>query len=165
MMPHWVKTFFYDQKHWEELTFFRGVSLFHDLRSRDMGRIMQAVQKRTYRAGEVLFSEGQVGKAVFIIRSGRVKLVRATSSGERTLGFLSPGQLFGEMALLENLPRTASAVMVEEGDIYLLYTSALEELSKSSPTIGAALMRNMAIMLSGLLRKSNLEIDKQGPSA
>ncbi len=162
MMPYrWIKKFFRDTRYWEDLAFFRSVSLFHNLRSRDMGRVMQALQRRAYHAGEELFSEGQPGKAVFIVHSGRVKLVRNTPKGERVVGELGPGQIFGEMALLENKPRAAGAVMVEDGDIYLLYTATLESLVRAHPWIGATLMRNLAIMLSGLVRKSNIEMDAQ----
>jgi len=160
-MSSWLKTLFKDTRFREDLTFFRGVSLFHNLRSRDLGRVMQVLQKRRYHAGEILFSEGQEGKAVFIIHSGKVKLTRMTRSGERSLGELKPGHIFGEMALLENKPRTAGAIMLEEGDIYLLYTATLESLVQTYPSIGATLMRNLAIMLSGLLRKSNIELDAQ----
>jgi CRP-like cAMP-binding protein len=63
------------------------------------------------------------------------------------------------MALLENQPRVASAVMVEDGDLYLLYTATLESLVRAYPSIGAALMKNLATMLSGFVRRANLEID------
>ncbi len=160
MTPYrWFKKFFKDGHYWENLAFFRGVSLFHGLRTRDLGRVMQALQKRAYHAGEVLFAEGQPGKAVYIIQSGKVRLTRGTAKGERNLAELGTGQIFGEMALLENEPRTAGAIMIEDGDIYLLYTATLESLIKVYPSIGTTLMRNLAVMLSGLVRKANLELD------
>jgi CRP/FNR family transcriptional regulator len=157
----WLLRFFGSEQHWTRLAFFRGVSLFHGLSSRQLGRIMQAMQKRSYQNGEVLFHEGQVGKAVFIIESGRVELTRKTLNGEvRSLGILGPGQIFGEMALLEQMARTATATVVEDGVIYLLYTATLESLIRHHPVIGAKLMRNMAVMLSSLLRRTNKELDQ-----
>src|SRR5689334_8534234 len=95
----WLLRFFGSETHWTHLAFFRGVSLFHGLSSRQLGRIMQAMQKRSYQSGEVLFHEGQVGKAVFIIESGRVELSRKQLNGDtRSLGILGAGQIFGEMA-------------------------------------------------------------------
>jgi CRP-like cAMP-binding protein len=161
MTPYrWLKKFFKDGRYWDDLAFFRSVSLFHGLRARDMGRIMQVLQKRTYHAGEVLFAEGQPGKAVYIIQSGKVRLTRSVAKGgERVLGELGGGHIFGEMALLENQPRVAGAVMIEPGDVYLLYTATLESLVRTYPSIGAVLMKNLAIMLSGLVRRANHEID------
>jgi CRP/FNR family cyclic AMP-dependent transcriptional regulator len=162
----WFLRFFGSEQHWTQLAFFRGVPLFHGLSSRQLGRLMQAMQKRSYRSGELLFQEGQVGKAVFIIESGRVELTRRTIGGEpRSLGILGAGQIFGEMALLEQMERTATATVVEDGVIYLLYTATLESLIRTSPAIGVRLMRNMAAMLSSLLRRTNQEIDhRQGPA-
>lgn len=162
----WLIRFFGNEQHWTRLAFFRGVPLFHGLGSRQLGRLMQAMQKRNYRSGEILFQEGQIGKAVFIIESGRVELSRRSPSGEsRSLGILGAGQIFGEMALLEQLDRTATATVVEDGVIHLLYTATLESLIRQSPVIGVKLMRNMAVMLSSLLRRTNKELDHSRGSA
>lgn len=162
LLPKWIKRFFKDEKHLENLSFFRRISIFRHLSGRQLGWIMQAMQRRHYEAGEPLFREGQVGKAVFLIRSGRVELSKkGEKNKERLLGVLGSGQIFGEMALLEELPRTASATVVEEGDIYLLYTTTLNALIKRYPLIGVKLMKNMAVMLSALLRKTNKEMEQR----
>jgi CRP/FNR family cyclic AMP-dependent transcriptional regulator len=162
----WVKVFFANNQHWDDMAFFRAVSIFQGLTSRQLGRIMQAMQKRTYHAGEILFSEGQIGKAVFIIRSGEVELTRSLKDGRtRSLGKLGEGQIFGEMALLENMPRTAGATVTQDGEIFLLYTSTLEALILRIPAIGVIIMRNMAIMLSALLRRTNQELDSRASKA
>lgn len=159
----WIKWFFRSDEFGQDLAFFRNVSIFSSFTPRQLGRIIQATQKRQYISGETLFKEGQIGKAVFIIRSGQVELTRTpTGSKEpRHLGKLGAGQVFGEMALLEQRPRTASAKVIEDGEIYLLYTATLDALMKSHPVIGYKLMRNMAMMLSALLRKTNHEMDQK----
>lgn len=151
----WVRRFFRDDRHREALSFFRNVSIFHGLSARQLGRLMQSMQRRDYRAGEILFEEGHTGRAVFIIRSGRVELSRRSTDGPQGLGVLGAGQIFGEMALLEKRPRTATATVVEDGAIYLLYTATLESLFRRHPETGLKLMRNIAVMLSALLRRSN----------
>jgi CRP/FNR family transcriptional regulator, cyclic AMP receptor protein len=151
---------FRDEKFREEVHFLKNVPIFHNMSTRHLGRIRQAIQTRFYNAGEVLFSEGQVGRAIFIIRSGQVELSKKTESGGGLkLGLLNPGQVFGEMALLENQPRTATATMVESGEICLLYTSTLEALIKSHPDVGVKLLRNIAVMLSTLLRRTNEKLE------
>lgn len=161
-----LRRFLKNQQHSEDLEFFRNVTLFYGLTSHQLGRIFHAMQKRRYHVGERLFQEGQIGKAVFIVRSGQVELTRETNDGKnRVLGKLGPGQIFGEMALLEQLPRTASATVIEDGDIYLLYTAALESLIQHHPQIGVKLLRNMSVMLSALLRRTNHMIDTKGAAA
>ena len=154
-----IRRFFLNEEHSKDLQFFRSVPLFHGLSSRHLGRVMLALQSRQYQAGEVLFEEGQVGKAVFVIKSGKVELARRVGSKDRSLGILGAGQMFGEMALLEQMKRTASAKAIEDGEIYLLYTATLDGLIREHPSIGVKLLRNMAVILSGLLRRSNHELD------
>lgn len=156
--------FFRDQQHWERMSFFCGVPLFQGLSARQLGRVTQVLQHRRYTAGEVLFTEGQVGKAVFIIESGKVEIRRTAPNGEsRCLAIMSSGQIFGEMALLDNKERTASASVLEDGVIHFLYTSSLNALIRRHPDIGVIILRNMAILLSCLLRRANLELDQRIP--
>jgi len=163
LLPKWLRRFLRSDQHSEDLVFFREVSIFQSLSTRQLGRLKQAMQKRTYHSGEKLFSQGQVGKAVFVIKSGKVELTKELKNGEvKRLGILEPKQAFGEMALLEQMPRTASATVIEDGVIYLLYTATLDTLVRTSPSIGVKIMRNMAIMLSTLLRKANSQMERNG---
>jgi CRP/FNR family transcriptional regulator, cyclic AMP receptor protein len=164
-LPRWLWRWFRNDHHWETLSFFRGVPIFQGLTRRQLGRVMMAMQRRPYRAGEVLFEEGQVGRAVFILKSGKVELSRKSGSTRRVLGVLTPGQMFGEMALLEHMQRTASATVLEDGEIYLLYTASLDALIHQHPNIGVVLLRNMAVMLSALLRRTNIELDNRARPA
>jgi len=159
-LPKWLRRFFKNENHSETLAFFRGIPIFHGLHSGQLGQVMIAMQRRHYTAGEKLFEEGQPGKAVFIIKSGQVELTRHSPDGGRSLGILGPGQMFGEMALLEQMNRTATATVTDDGEIYLLYTATLESLVREQPKIGVKLLRNMAIMLSALLRRTNKELDR-----
>lgn len=156
-----VKKFFRDAQSLDDLAFFRKITLFHGLHDRQLGRVLQALQKRKYYMGEVVFEEGQAGKAVFVIRSGGVELSRRAANGkDAVLARLGPGQFFGEMALLEHQPRTATARVTEDGEIYLLYATTLESLLHRNPAIGVEIMRNIAVVLSALLRKADEEQDR-----
>lgn len=161
LFPRWFRRIFKNDEFAQEVDFFRSVPIFHSLSTRQLSRVMLAMQRRLYRAGEVLFEEGQVGKAVFIIKSARVELSRNLGPTKRTLGILGPGQMFGEMALLEKMHRTATATVTEDGEILLLYTATLDNLIRNNPAIGVKLLRNMAVMLSALLRRTNQEIDQR----
>jgi len=157
-----VKKLFHDARNSDELAFFREISLFHGLQKRQLGRILLAMQKRKYYTGEIVFQQGQAGKAVFVIRSGGVELSRRGSNDKaKVLARLGPGQIFGEMALLEHQPRTATARVMEDGEIYLLYAATFESLLHLDPAVGVEIMRNIAVMLSALLRKSNEEHDNE----
>jgi CRP-like cAMP-binding protein len=80
---------------------------------------------RTFQAGEMIFSEFEPGDAFYMIQSGRVELVKIIGDVERTLDILRPPEMFGEMAILENSPRSASAIALEDpearvADVFLM---------------------------------------------
>jgi len=69
---------------------------------------------RTYRKSEVIFEEGSFGTEMYVLRSGKVRVYRASPEGEIELGVFKPGEFFGEMALVDNAPRSASACALED---------------------------------------------------
>lgn len=78
------------------------------------GEQTQVLNRRIFYAGDTIFNEGERGTQAFVVQSGRVRIVRALTGGERgTLGFIEAGGIFGEMALIDDAPRMASAVADE----------------------------------------------------
>jgi CRP-like cAMP-binding protein len=155
----WLHRFFRDPAHAAALTFFRTVPLFQGLSQRQLGLVMAAAQPRHYQVGERLFEEGEPGKAIFIIRSGQIELTRRVGEKQRTLSVLGAGQMFGEMAILDNVKRTASATVKEEGTILLLYIATLDDLIDRHPGLGVKLLRKISIVLSTMLRRANQDLD------
>jgi CRP-like cAMP-binding protein len=94
-------------------------------------------ETRTYRAGDVIFNEGDDGAEFFVIRSGQVRVVLRN----RTLQTLGPSEVFGEMALIDNAPRSAS--VVAETDCVLVPVSEKQFLFMTSeaPYFALSLMR------------------------
>jgi CRP-like cAMP-binding protein len=73
--------------------------------------------------GEILFREGDPGDLMYVLQSGRVRIVKTIANGERVLATLGPGEFFGEMAILNAKPRTATAI-VDEGPARVLTLDA-----------------------------------------
>jgi len=69
---------------------------------------------RVYRKSEVVFEENSTGREMYIIRSGKVKLVLGAKGQEAEIGVFEPGEYFGEMALVDASPRSATAIAVED---------------------------------------------------
>jgi CRP-like cAMP-binding protein len=94
-----------------------------------------------FKPGEIIFSEYEPGDTFYLIQSGKVKLIQTTGENERTLDILQPSEMFGEMAILENLPRSATAMAVDEVTVIELNTQNFEILMLGNPQIALKLLR------------------------
>src|SRR5947209_11388082 len=109
---------------------------------------------RTHAAGTVLFREAEKGEKMYVIRSGKVKIWKHISESEITLAVLGPGEFFGEMALLEGLPRSAGATIVEDAALIEVDAPSFELLVRKNAEIAVRLMRR----LSSRLREADRQI-------
>lgn len=95
---------------------------------------------KSFAAGERIFLAGQEGSEMFIVRSGKV----AIKAGGMVLENVGPGGLFGEMALIDGSPRSATAIAVEPAEIAVVGQRGFLNLVKQSPEFALTVMRLMA---------------------
>lgn len=154
------KRYFLDETYQQKKGFLRSLELFKDLKDKELGLLVESLHSRSYKEGEVVFMEGDIGRALFILETGKVELTKRDAAGKpRKIFTLEPGDFFGEMALLEQLPRTASAVAVERSYVHLLYRSKLDSILHHHPHIGVSILTHLARLLSNRLRRaSNLAL-------
>ncbi len=88
---------------------------------------------QSYEAGDTIFSESEPGHEMYIIKSGRVKVIRNRDSEEQLLSILGPGSSFGEMALIEAKPRSATVMAVEKTEVLMVTYTDLEQILSSKP--------------------------------
>jgi len=97
--------------------------------------------------GHVLFHEGDEGEEMYILRAGKVAIKKRVPHGEVTLAVLEKGDFFGEMAILERMPRSASAEMVEDGDLVVIGSDVFGDMIKNTPEIAVRMLRKYSIRL------------------
>lgn len=95
-------------------------------------------------SGTVIFNEGETGNEMFIIHEGRVRISKKVRSIETTLAELGKGDFFGEMAILERGPRSATAVALTDLKVLVLDEKTFELLLKSNPEVPLRMMKKMA---------------------
>ncbi|MDH5491862.1 MAG: Crp/Fnr family transcriptional regulator [Myxococcales bacterium] len=93
---------------------------------------------------EILFRDGEMGERMYVIRSGRVRIYKEAGGSEKTLAYLGPGEFFGEMAILNNKPRTASAETVEETKLLVIDGKTFGSMVVSNSEIAVRLIRKLA---------------------
>jgi CRP-like cAMP-binding protein len=96
---------------------------------------------RTFQPGEMIFSEFEPGDAFYLIQSGRVELVKIIGDIEKTLDILQPSEMFGEMALLENSPRSATAIALDTVKVLEFNRQNFEILMLGNPKIALTLLK------------------------
>jgi len=114
--------------------------------------------------GTVLFNEGDEGEEMFIIRSGRVSIKKRVAHGDITVAVLEKGDFFGEMALLERIPRTAGAEMAEDGDLIVIGSDVFGDMVKNNPEIAVRMLRKYSLRLRETTRQLE-EVSKGGDAA
>jgi CRP-like cAMP-binding protein len=99
---------------------------------------------RDYRAGDVLFMEGDTGEEMYVIQSGSVQVSKRIGDEERPLATLGRGEFLGEMAILNGKPRSASAVVLEDTRCLVIDGRTLETMISKSPEIALRLVKKLA---------------------
>jgi CRP-like cAMP-binding protein len=100
-----------------------------------------------YEAGAVLFREGDEGAEMFVIQDGSVEILRRIADHDRTLAVLNAGEFFGEMALVNDRPRSATAVVREPSRLLLIDSSTFEAMLRGKPEIAVRILKTMAARL------------------
>ncbi len=109
-----------------------------------------------YKQGHVLFREGDDGDEMFIVQTARVAIKKKVKDGsEATLAVLEKGDFFGEMSILERMPRSATAEVVEEGDLIKIDGEVFGDMIKANPEIAIRMLRKYSIRL----RETNKQIE------
>ncbi|KAB2965965.1 MAG: cyclic nucleotide-binding domain-containing protein [Thermoanaerobaculia bacterium] len=104
-----------------------------------------------FAAGEHVFREGELGTEMYIVHEGRIEIAKQVGGESRALAVLEKGDFFGEMAILEDLPRAASARALVDSKLLMINGSTFDQMLRTNPEIAVRMMRK----LSGRLRDTD----------
>jgi len=110
-----------------------------------MSRPSAEVPSRTFKAGEVIFKEGDDAKSeAFLVHEGKVEVRKNLGGEEKLLNLLGKGQLLGELALFRNAPRSATAIAAEPVTLLLIPAHRLEGLMRANPSLAMAIVKDLS---------------------
>jgi CRP-like cAMP-binding protein len=109
-----------------------------------------------YKKGHVLFREGDEGDDMYVIQSGNVAIKKRVKDAEATLAILEKGDFFGEMAILDRAPRSATAEVTEDGDLIVISSETFGDMIKANPEIAIRMLRKQSIRL----RETNKQLEQ-----
>ncbi len=140
----------------DRLDLLRIVPIFTDLEDEVFKKIVDIGLERKYTKNSIVFLEEEIGAILFIILNGRVKVVRTDDNGKEViLSILGQGDFFGEMALLDDLPRSATVVALDKSELFIIHRRDFLDLIERTPKVATALLRELTLRL----RKSNEQIE------
>lgn len=131
-------------------------SLFGELEPLELEALARAAEKREFARDEVIFAAHEPADGLYVLASGRVKVCVSSSGGkELILATLGPEQFFGEMALLDNEPRSASVIAQLPTVAFRIRRDDFDRLLEHHPTIARKLMKELSLRL----RRSNAQME------
>lgn len=132
----------------ETTALLRRINWFIELPDDLFAALAQKVIKRNLDKGELLFNKGDEGDSLFVINAGRVKVFTHDQQGnEVVLNQVGPGEIIGEMALLDNEPRSAGIIALEETSIMELKREDFFEILYGYPELAISVIRNLIARL------------------
>lgn len=122
------------------------VRLFSSLDRKELQALARACQERKYAAGDVLIKQGDSGAGLFVITNGHVKVTRVVNPDkpEEELHVVGPGEVLGEMALLDDLPRSANVTAVDDVTVLLLPIWEFRTTLRNHPEIAFKLLATLS---------------------
>lgn len=129
----------------------KRVPLFSTLGDQALAGLAHQLRRRTFRRGTMIFHKDQAGDALYIVESGRIRIFLPAARGEElTLNIAGPGDVFGELALLDGRSRSASAETLEDTVTFTISRDEFQRYLVATPQLAAALVEQLSNLLRHL---------------
>ena len=125
--------------------------VFEQVATEDLRFVAQAMDTENYLAGERIFDIGENGDHMYVIESGLVGISLEKDPGvKKFVAKLDAGECFGEMNLLDNLPRSATAHVLEDATLLILDTNRMHQLIIRYPELALGMLKGLSLRLRGI---------------
>src|SRR5689334_4647599 len=143
----------------DKLRLLKSITLLKNMSERTIQGLAEFLKPRKVPDGTVLFEEGSRGMSMYFVASGRIRIYKNTASGStRQLAIVGPGDFFGEMALVDEVPRSASAAATGSCLLFELYNGDLTRWIKNSAPQALQFFSELSQVLARRLRKTSREL-------
>lgn len=110
------------------------------------------LERRQYKPGQTIFTQGEMGEDAYIVESGRVEIAKGNKQAEMIIGVVEPGSLIGEMALLDSAPRMATARAMKATTCVVIPKKVFDRMLRNSSPV-------LRVVLSTLMKRLRSEAD------
>jgi CRP-like cAMP-binding protein len=141
---------------WQDL---KKIPLFADLTENEIYQVMKLSFEKKYPKDSTLFVEGMAGEILYIIKSGKVDIVKKTPQGEALLATLGAGDFLGEMSLIDDSKRSATARVAEDSELVVITRKCFNDMLQGDPHITAKLLLHFLRVSAKRLRDTDKRLE------
>lgn len=124
----------------------------------DLASLAEVCELKQMGEGTTVFIENMPGESLFLVKEGTIRITKMFAEGdEKTLVVLGPEDIFGEMAVIDGLPRSATARVAEDAELISLKKSDFEKLCAAKPDLALKMVMNIVRVFSKRIREANEE--------
>ncbi len=140
----------------------KKVPIFRDLSDRELRKVERLIYHRSFADGETIFRAGEPGLGMYIVESGQVQIYLLAH--DEPLAILTDGEFFGELSLLDESPRSASAAAQGETHLLCFFHPELMDLLNVDPRLGVKILIGLSRTIGERLKKATeyIEVMKSG---
>jgi CRP/FNR family transcriptional regulator, cyclic AMP receptor protein len=139
----------------EKIEILKQMVLFHNLDSLELIQLSKLVSHKLFQEGELVIAEGEMGDSLFVVKRGVFKAFVNRDGADQNIANFNTGDSFGELALIDRHPRSASISSVTEGELLEFTKESFEKIMEYSEKIKLKLLENLVYDLSLKLRRTN----------
>jgi len=141
-----------------DLDLLRDSVVFSELEEVDLKILLPLFKKKEIPAGKTVFIENMPGESLYLVESGEIDISKMLSEGdEQLLVSLGTGEVFGELAILDETPRSATARVSRDAVLWRLERPDFEQLCRDHPVSGLRFVRNLVALFCQRIRENNRE--------
>jgi CRP/FNR family transcriptional regulator, cyclic AMP receptor protein len=141
------------------LSLLQSLDIFEDIDNSSIIRLGHSFKERVYSQNEIIFTEGSIGSTMMVIASGEVRVTQKPGPGtEETLMILKKGDIFGEMSLLEDLPRSATVIAHTNTIALEICREDFMDFIDKDNKNGIKILLKLSRILSSRLREANVKL-------
>ena len=143
------------------ISILKRVPIFTQLTKTELNLIEKIVYLRNYREAEIIFVEGEPGAGMYIIESGKVRICLGPNTDEENeICVLEAGDFFGDLALIDDAPRSATAVSLSSSRLIGFFRSDLFSIINRMPSMGVKIQQNILKILVRRLRRTDTNLNE-----
>ena len=142
------------------ITFLLETPMFENLDPSEIKQVIHIVEVQLFKAGEIIFSEGDTGDSWYVLYRGKAEVLKSSGVGEKLISTLGPGSCFGEIAILDGLPRSATIRTADDSVVLHVPRTAFDELLENDDLVAYKLVYHMATLLAQRQRSTTERLSK-----